>query len=1144
MTDEHKPIEDTKKLRRVLAQTIPDETMKIANAEELIKTVEEFEEHGKKQHQIVTKILLDTLEDAAMEHQHLDFNVIAFQETTKDARDSSILLGSDEISERLNDETVPGRYDIEGLLGTGATGQVFAVHDNNFDRDIAVKFMHPEDAHNQKKLLRFIDEASVTAKLAHPNILPVHDLDYTDGALIYFTMGLADGKSLHDVIDDIEEQKDGADEKWSMDERVRILLQACNAIAYAHSQGIVHNDVKPSNIMVGEYGQVLVVDWGTATTAEMRADSMKRMLGTPIYMSPEQANRDNPNELSDIYCLGSTLYHLLTLRFPCWNDSIEQFWNDKREGKFQKASEEERKRIPQALLDIAEKAMEPKPENRYATVDAMIVDLENYLQGQAVSAHHDTIWDLIKRLYKKDPRVIWAGIAGLLIILSAAGWLYYEKTLSQSRWIVNETMTFNNSNMADITSKWDLNVLPGWDDQNIKPILENHDQYLEINDKINLIHDMVSIGPVNLTFKKRIPGFMRIKWEYTAHHDKANLNCYIGGPNRFDSYMFHVGAYGKRDTVRLTKGWSTLATGDIGHAVENGRTYVIEMQKTDKEVSLKIDGKLIISYVDPDMLVGDIHQKFGFDLIHPGTEVDNVTVEHKPLAQKISPITVAHNYFSNALYKDALEHYLKIRDVYTDTDMAIVALYRTGRCYAELHQYADAAICFKQFLKSYPDHELYNHVSLKYADILSAQKKWSELDESIDKLQLAQAPIFVRKSLFANIASSLKSHLFANPREHDEDVEINYFYILNRDRNSIKEDALYCLAKARHYAEKLDIEINYESSDLIGQIKSILVSFIKDPVLIHEQLGNMKSARYSAYILERNIEKLEEEFPENKDKFYTTLGLTDKLNELLKEAGTLDLRELVVQYPDNIYQAILENYPDDRTAQARLLLSAKKYKDIINKYPDMTREYIMALDALGRHRDVLNTFKEHKDVHSLRWFKIRTLAKLRQYENATKYAKYGSYNHSSLLVFKAFDDYMRGDKNAFTEVDNQELVKLINIERFVYFKPFLLIEQGDPELVKTELKKALAWAQERNFFTGQKNQDIIAYICGEKELDITQDFLSRNADLPFFKAMRYDLQGKHREAIALYNSMRRSQDFYRSKLSIWRTTQLRAKKTK
>ena len=392
------PEEQRLQYQRALAQTVTDEQFNASGIEELTKTLSDDDAREIYRDDSLQKVLLETLDDSELGEKFVDFyskpeKLYDREADTDDqdwANDSEVTSITDvQAAERLDASGVPGRYQIDKLLGRGATGQVYAVKDNNLDRILAVKFMHPKDIDHPEKNARFIDEAITTARLDHPNILPLHDLDYTDGAVPFFSMRLADGQTLEEAI-----AKPKSFRGTPLDiifRKVDIIIKVCDAISYSHNKGIVHNDVKPGNIMIGEYGDVLLVDWGTSTSPDQRSDPDQKILGTPMYMSPEQARKECSDELSDIYCIGSTLFHLILERFPIYSDDADSFWKLKNKGWYQGFSKDERQKVPPRLTAIIEHCLEADREKRYQNIADLLSDLHAFRKGDAVGVYQDPI---------------------------------------------------------------------------------------------------------------------------------------------------------------------------------------------------------------------------------------------------------------------------------------------------------------------------------------------------------------------------------------------------------------------------------------------------------------------------------------------------------------------------------------------------------------------------------------------------------------------------------------------------------------------------------------------------------------------------------------------------------------------------------
>jgi serine/threonine protein kinase/Leucine-rich repeat (LRR) protein len=273
------------------------------------------------------------------------------------------------------EKPVQRRYAIETQLGRGSGGEVFSVQDAILQRRIAVKVAHGTADTHASQMSKFAAEARLTANLEHPSILPVYDLGRTPDGRIYFTMREARGRAL-DV--SINEAAQGTSHPslatWS--DRVEVMVRVCEAIAYAHSRNIIHRDIKPANILLGDFGEVLVVDWGSATRTGTVAG---QAVGTPQFMAPEQARGEATDERSDIYALGATLWQLLTFRLPMYADDTATFWERKRAGDLDLDAPGD---VPEHLLGIARRALAADPAARWKDVFALRDALREWLRNQ------------------------------------------------------------------------------------------------------------------------------------------------------------------------------------------------------------------------------------------------------------------------------------------------------------------------------------------------------------------------------------------------------------------------------------------------------------------------------------------------------------------------------------------------------------------------------------------------------------------------------------------------------------------------------------------------------------------------------------------------------------------------------------------
>jgi serine/threonine protein kinase len=331
------------------------------------------------------------------------------------------------------------RYRILRPHARGGLGEVFVAMDQELHREVALKEIKEERAHDTVSRNRFLLEAEITGGLEHPGIVPVYGLGQYDDGRPYYAMRFIKGDNLKEAIRRFQEAekpgRDPGERSLALRDLLRRFVDVCNAVAYAHSRGVLHRDLKPGNIMLGKYGETLIVDWGLAKSVgrsdQMRvteestwqpssgsdwaATVMGTVVGTPAYMSPEQAagRLDLLGPASDIYSLGATLYALLTGTPPFDESDKVELLQQVQRGEW-RPPRLVKPNTPPPLDAICCKAMALKPEVRYATAQALAADVELWLADEPVTAYREPL-SIRTRRWTQRHRPLVAGAAALLL---------------------------------------------------------------------------------------------------------------------------------------------------------------------------------------------------------------------------------------------------------------------------------------------------------------------------------------------------------------------------------------------------------------------------------------------------------------------------------------------------------------------------------------------------------------------------------------------------------------------------------------------------------------------------------------------------------------------------------------------------------
>ncbi len=324
-------------------------------------------------------------------------------------------------------------YGELSTIGVGGMGAVFAGREPGLMREVALKMLRPAFRWVPERIGAFIREARTTAQISHPNIVPVHRIGVFEGAGVYFSMKRVRGQTLRSIIGKLADGDAAMRRRFTLRRMLEIFISACNGVSFAHSRGVLHCDLKPANLMVGDYGEVLVMDWGMAQYHESRASSGGVELGgeaahdrpgtlggTPAFMAPELLSGElrEPDQQTDVYSLGVILYSILTWKPSPFPPDLppEQLAELATRGKFPAPwrAAHPGQAVPRELEAITLKAMARDRGKRYATVRELLDDVHDFLDGYPVRAYSPNWFYRAMKLLRRRPLVPLTILAALL----------------------------------------------------------------------------------------------------------------------------------------------------------------------------------------------------------------------------------------------------------------------------------------------------------------------------------------------------------------------------------------------------------------------------------------------------------------------------------------------------------------------------------------------------------------------------------------------------------------------------------------------------------------------------------------------------------------------------------------------------------
>lgn len=635
-------------------------------------------------------------------------------------------LGIDEfLVDRLSLKP-PAKYKFRKSIASGGMKMVLEVRDMDTMRDVAMAVLPDADKRPPVDILRFVQEARLTASLEHPNIVPVHDIGIDSNGSPYFTMKLLRGRTFATLLQQLQEGDPDALREYPLDRLLRIFLNICSGVAFAHSKGVLHLDLKPENIQLGDFGEVLIMDWGlakmigsTSLTEQNNADQSVdihncspavtldgMMKGTPGYMAPEQAAGQNTakDQRTDIYALGAILYAILTLESPIALKSVDEMIDDTLAG----AIVPPRLRVPErdipgALEAVVMKAMSFYPDDRYEDVSEIRHEVTAFLGGFATKAERASTARKVLLLLKRH---ILLAVSLFVLMFLLGGMAIYavrEQKLRSSAWLPlcdlhwkGVLRPFKNPGIR--FRKADMSISDGknWRSmQNGLLLPQGEWLWLDLPLKSDWRLDLEHlVGNAGDCFEIRI---------------QADIHA-SGADGRPAGYILRLGMDGgTRDIFyRQEPGKNPECLVSHISGIAPGAVQSTILRREDGKLILEIYHGLqkskTVSLIDflPPLTEKDTH--IGIRLISGRVRLQKLRLTNRGAAEQTTPLVAADALMDVHLYEAALKKYLHIVNNYGTAsfcDDALLKSYQIAALFAAdtLHREEDMYAIKKMMLK-------------------------------------------------------------------------------------------------------------------------------------------------------------------------------------------------------------------------------------------------------------------------------------------------------------------------------------------------------------------------------------------------------------------------------------------------------------
>ncbi len=786
------------------------------------------------------------------------------------------------------DHNTTSRFSTPEKIGEGSSGIVYALRDENCAREVAIKILKdvpPTEYHEE--IQRFITEGRTVANLEHPSIIPIYDLDVDENGQVYLCMRRVNGHTLHEYI---QRKENGIEDDVIHTEYdlIQVVLKVCDALAFAHSKNHIHQDIKPDNIMIGQFGQVFVIDWGASSC------TCDELALTPVYMSPQQARAMLPSVQDDIYCLGASLFHCLVGRYPTDGEALEELIQKKQEGVIDPLTEVEQANVSKPLLAIVMKALSANPKQRYKTIEEFAGDLKNYLEGKAVNAYEYSIFEFLTRWANRHRHGILTFLLVIAILFSAGAIFYKMKLQEVAKW-----------GQPFLTEDFDDN---SWQND---WILKEGSFQIEDGRIVS-----TSQNSFQLLYRKKLVGSHAIEFEGEMLPGMAGgdlsviwFDDMIWNPDgtvkkALNPTFIQTGAFGNSFAMIYQKG-TRLDHSEFRN--KNGKRYKIRAEVDGAEIRLFIDGKLLCHATDVFQRSGGYICIYGY---YPGKAFDNIKIYRKGLPQKAKVTMVGDSYFRAGLHSHAIEFFNEVERSHPGKKIAEEARYKRGASLYQLEQKAEAYETWNDLQKT----QWWPYVQTTRAKDLLQARKYDEMISVIKDLCANDKGRRLTVQFWDRAVSRLTS-------EQRPDVVEKLIAIRNEN---FPNESLHNFALASHLGN-------------LGKHEEILERYPELSWSCASVLGSLE-----------RFEEVLERYPDQGDMCARALLKLNRYEEVLRKYPELHNHCAVALIRLGRAEEAVERYKDHPTALAMALNALGRYEEVLKLQNVLWKNRELAARLLGK----------------------------------------------------------------------------------------------------------------------------------------------------------------------------------------------------